>query len=67
MWDWAKEISLQALHKLRMSRTELCWCNVAIENPMVRNHTDGCTTARQAYERLTSEKEKFKSGGDKNT
>ncbi len=48
------ELCLEALEKLRMSKRDLCWCDMAIGNPMVHGHTEACKVAYKAYQRLNA-------------
>ena len=45
----------QPLDVLRSLMIGDCWCDVAINNPMVTRHTDACNDVRELYKRLMSE------------
>jgi hypothetical protein len=36
-----------------------CWCEVAINNPMVTEHSRGCIEAKKLYEEIKKEVDKI--------
>lgn len=42
---------VEALKELNRSSGKGCWCEMAIGNPMVKDHSKGCLMAKQALKR----------------